>query len=87
MTGRITLIDVDRPDEPLEVEVIGSNPRMLRVAVPNTVVEFDLRRSHEDALFEGTVGARWFSFDPKSLAARKSARVAASGGRAVAARI
>ena len=43
MSAHIKLIDVDRPREPLEVEVVELNAQMMRVAVPRTVMEFQLR--------------------------------------------
>lgn len=64
MDRRIKLTDVDRPDEPLEVEVERASETILRVMVPNSVVKFELRRQREDAPFEGALGGRYFMFDP-----------------------
>lgn len=64
MDRRIKLTDLDRPDEPLEVEIERVTEAILRVAVPNTVIRFELRRQREDAPFEGALGGRYFMFDP-----------------------
>jgi hypothetical protein len=66
MSARIRLIDVDRPREPLEVEVVESNARVMRVSVPRTVIEFELRWSQDGAAFEGAIGGRYFRFDPNA---------------------
>lgn len=66
MSAHIRLIDVDRPREPLEVEVVELNAQMMRVAVPRTVMEFQLRRSHDGVGFEGVIGGRFFRFDPSA---------------------
>lgn len=65
MDRRITLTDVDRPDEPLVVEIERVTETTLRVVVPSTIVRFDLRRHREDLPFEGSLGGRSFSFDPE----------------------
>lgn len=70
MSRRIRLTDVDRPDEPLEVEIERATEISLRVIVPNTIVRFELRRQREDLPFEGALGGRYFMFDPDS--ARKT---------------
>ncbi len=64
MNSRIRLTDVDRPDEPLEVEIERASETTLRVLVPNTIVRFDLRRQRQDLPFEGVLGGRCFIFDP-----------------------
>lgn len=64
MDRRIKLTDVDRPEEPLEVEVERVTETILRVQVPNTIIRFDLRRARDDAPFEGALGGRSFTFDP-----------------------
>lgn len=60
------LTDVDNPCEPLEVEVEQSTQTLLRVAVPNTSVRFELNRLEADSLFEGSLGGRYFIFDASS---------------------
>ncbi|MBU3889488.1 hypothetical protein FM996_05470 [Methylosinus sporium] len=72
MESRIKLIDVDRPDEPLEVEVERVMESTLRVLVPNTVIRFELRRPSEGAPFEGAVGGRYFIFEPQPRASEPS---------------
>jgi hypothetical protein len=62
----ITLVDDTRPDEPLEAEVEHFDDSLLRVAVPNTHVRFELRRLNAETMFEGELGGRHFSFDPNS---------------------
>jgi hypothetical protein len=68
----IALVDVDRPDEPLEVQIEQVNQAVLSVAVPNTFVRFELRRRDRESPFEGSLGGRYFMFDPATLAAKKS---------------
>ncbi|PWB81533.1 MAG: hypothetical protein C3F11_14975 [Methylocystaceae bacterium] len=63
MKRRIRLIDIDRPGEPLEVEIERMTETVLRVAVPNTIVKFELRRHREDWPFEGGLGGRYFMYD------------------------
>lgn len=67
MDDRIKLTDVDRPDEPLDVQIDQMNETTLRVSVPGTVVKFELRRNGKDGAFEGALGGRYFSFDPAAL--------------------
>jgi hypothetical protein len=73
MDRRIKLTDIDRPDEPLEVEIERVTETVLRVAVPNTVVRFELRRQRENGPFEGALGGRYFNFDP-NIAQKKTVR-------------
>ncbi|MFY9626739.1 MAG: hypothetical protein WAK03_01115 [Methylocystis sp.] len=61
---RITLVDVDRPDEPLEAETAHVSETALRLVVPNTAVEFELRRSDPNGPYEGSLGGRDYVFDP-----------------------
>lgn len=70
MNSRIRLTDVDRPDEPLDVDIERATETILRVIVPNTVVRFDLRRQRGDLPFEGILGGRCFVFDPNVVAPR-----------------
>lgn len=60
MKNRIKLLDQDRPNEFLEVEVIEAGPDELWLAVPNTIVQFRLRRRGD--VFEGTLGGRAFEY-------------------------
>jgi hypothetical protein len=71
---RISLTDMDRPGEPLAVEVEESSQTILRVAVPNTFVKFELRRQDNASSFEGVLGGRHFMFDPPDLAKKKTPR-------------
>lgn len=63
MNSRIRLTDIDRPNEPLDVDIERATDTVLRVIVPNTVIHFDLRR-REGGAFEGALGGRYFVFDP-----------------------
>lgn len=74
MSRIIVLVDVDRPDEPLEVEVEQISQAVLSVIVPNTFIRFELRRRERDAPFEGSLGGRYFMFDPATLVVKKKAR-------------
>ncbi|WP_198033072.1 hypothetical protein [Methylosinus sp. PW1] len=62
MTRRILLLDSDRPDEALEVDVLARDEVVLAVAVPNTIVSFDLIRGDDRAPYRGRLGGRSFSF-------------------------
>jgi hypothetical protein len=70
----INLVDVDRPDEPLEVEVEQISQAILNVAVPNTFVRFELRRRDMETPYEGSLGGRFFMFDPAKLVVKKRAK-------------
>jgi hypothetical protein len=74
MERRIKLTDIDRPDEPLEVEIERLAETTLRVLVPNTVIRFELRRASEAAPFEGSLGGRSFAFDPEPPPAKPKTR-------------
>ena len=74
MSGRITLIDLDRPDEPLEAEIEELGETVLRLGVPNTVVRFEMRRNSATAPFEGALGGRNFLFDPTTLSPKPGMR-------------
>lgn len=74
MSRIVVLVDVDRPDEPLEVEVEQISQAVLSVIVPNTFIRFELRRRDRDAPFEGSLGGRYFMFDPATLVVKKKAR-------------
>lgn len=60
MKNRIRLLDQDRPNEFLEVEVLEARRDELWLAVPNTIVQFRLRRRGD--VFEGSLGGRAFAF-------------------------
>ncbi|WP_244613182.1 hypothetical protein [Methylosinus sp. Ce-a6] len=62
------MTDVDRPDEPLEVEIERMTETTLRVTVPKTIVAFELRRPREGAAFEGALGGRYFTYTPAASA-------------------
>ncbi|MCQ4191229.1 hypothetical protein [Methylocystis suflitae] len=64
MTRHIVLIDVDRPDEPLEVKIDEIRDTTIRVGVPHTQVKFYLQRRNGSACFEGSLGGRYFVYDP-----------------------
>ena len=74
MERRIKLTDIDRPDEPLEVEIERIAETTLRVLVPNTVIRFELRRPNEGAPFEGALGGRYFTFEPEPPTAKPKTR-------------
>ncbi len=74
MNRRIRLTDVDRPEEPLEVEIERATETSLRVIVPNTIVKFELRRQREDLPFEGALGGRYFMFDPNAATRKTPAK-------------
>lgn len=61
---RIVLIDIDRPDEPLIVEVDELRDTRLVVSVPNTLAKFYLRCRDGSSRFEGSLGGRYFFYDP-----------------------
>jgi hypothetical protein len=69
----------------LEVEVVESNTQSMKVAVPGTVMEFELRRSRDDAAFEGVIGGRYFRFDPSASTTRESASTAPKGRKVASA--
>jgi hypothetical protein len=60
---RILLLDPDRADEALEVEVLACDEAVLAVAMPNTIVSFDLIRQ-DDRAYRGWLGGRSFLFIP-----------------------
>ncbi|WP_185966583.1 hypothetical protein [Methylosinus sporium] len=78
------MTDVDRPREPLEVEVVESNARTMIVAVPGTIMEFQLRRSQNGASFEGAIGGRYFRYDPRPSTSRANAGAGAGAGACAA---
>lgn len=61
---RILLMDVDRPNEPLEVDIVEASSTFLKAAVPNTIVTFSLRRYDQSSHFEGHLGGRTFIYEP-----------------------
>jgi hypothetical protein len=72
MSGRIMLIDLDRPEEPFEVDVEEYSQLALRLRVPHTIVSFEMRRNSSGAPFEGAIGGRNFIFDPATIAKKKT---------------
>jgi hypothetical protein len=66
VSRRITLIDADRPEEPLEVEIVRLTATVLVVTVPGTSVSFELSRLDAETPFEGSLGGRQYRFTPKS---------------------
>lgn len=70
MRNRIRLLDPDRPNEFLEVEVVEARPNELWLAVPNTIVEFMLRRRGD--VFEGSLGGRAYAYSHKHEKVAKS---------------
>jgi hypothetical protein len=68
----ITLTDVDRPGETLEVEVVAGNESILKLAVPNTIVQFIVSRRGCEEPYEGSLGGRVFRFSPPAAAATKA---------------
>jgi hypothetical protein len=73
---RILLLDPDRADEALEVEVLACDETVLAVAVPNTIVSFDLIRQDVCAPYCGWLGGRSFLFVPAASHGANSGSVA-----------
>jgi hypothetical protein len=70
MRNRIRLLDQDRPNEFLEVEVLEAGRDELWLAVPNTIVQFMLRRRGD--VFEGSLGGRAYAYSHKHEKVAKS---------------
>jgi hypothetical protein len=64
---RILLTDIERPKEPLDVEILELTATNLTVKVANTEVLFRLRKRDIGMIFEGSLGARSFEFDAAPL--------------------
>ena len=64
---RILLTDIERPKEPLDVEILELSATVLTVKVANTEVLFRLRKREIGMMFEGSLGARSFEFDAQPL--------------------
>jgi hypothetical protein len=64
---RILLTDIERPQEPLDVELLELTATDLKVKVANTEVLFRLRKREMGMMFEGSLGARSFEFDAAPL--------------------
>ena len=64
---RILLTDIERPKEPLDVEILELSATVLTVKVANTEVLFRLRKREIGMMFEGSLGARSFEFDAEPL--------------------
>ena len=58
----VSLIDLDHPNEPLQVEVIACDEKVLKLAVPNTSIQFNLYRRGSNVFYEGSLGGRSFCF-------------------------
>ena len=83
---RIELMDIDRLDEPLAVDVEDLGDLDLSVIVPNTSVRFTLYRRDREGRFEGALGGRYFVFDPASLSKARPAPEGKTAKRGWAAR-
>jgi hypothetical protein len=68
---RITLPDIDRPEEALEVDIIAADETSLTLAVPNTSVQFRLFRHSRQSPYHGSLGGRSFCFVLLAVEARK----------------
>ena len=64
---RILLTDIERPNEPLDVEILELTATDLTVKVANTEVLFRLRKREIGMIFEGSLGARSFEFDAAAI--------------------
>ncbi len=64
---RILLTDIERPKEPLDVEILELATTILTVRVANTEILFRLRKREIGMIFEGSLGARSFEFDAQPL--------------------
>jgi hypothetical protein len=64
---RIVLTDIERPNEPLHVEILELTATDLTAKVANTEVLFRLRKREIGMIFEGSLGARSFEFDAEPL--------------------
>jgi hypothetical protein len=64
---RILLTDIERPREPLDVEILELTATNLTVRVANTEVLLRLRKREIGMIFEGSLGARSFEFDAQPL--------------------
>ncbi len=64
MRSRITITDLDRPKESLEVELVASDKQGLTLAVPNTLVQFRMSRRGPSDFYVGSLGGRSYYFNP-----------------------
>jgi hypothetical protein len=64
---RILLTDIERPQEPLDVEILELTATDLKVKVANTEILFRLRKREIGMIFESSLGARSFEFDSAPL--------------------
>ena len=85
---RILLTDIERPKEPLDVEILELTATDLRAKVANTEVLFRLRKREIGMIFEGSLGARSFEFDAQPLVkpAAKAKKTTKAAPRAKAAK-
>lgn len=72
MEKRITLTDIDRPGEALEVDIIAADEASLTLAVPNTSVQFRVFRHSRNAPYRGSLGGRTFCFVPLAVDAKRT---------------
>jgi len=77
---RVLLTDIERPKEPLDVEILELTTTILTVRVANTEILFRLRKREIGMMFEGSLGARSFEFDAEQLVnpAAKATKAAAA---------
>jgi hypothetical protein len=85
---RISLTDIERPNEPLDVEILELTATDLTAKVANTEVLFHLRKREIGMIFEGSLGARSFEFDAQPLvkSAAKPKKTTKAAPRAKAAK-
>jgi hypothetical protein len=68
---RVFLTDIEREEEPMEIEVLEVNRSTMRVLVPNTNVIFSLKKQDGSSVFKGGIGGRSFEIDARSLTKNK----------------
>ncbi len=68
---RVSLSDIEREEEPMEVEILEVNRSTMRVLVSNTNVIFSLHKQDGSSVFKGGIGGRSFEIDARSLANNK----------------
>ncbi len=74
MVEQVWLTDVDRPDEPLRVEIEAVGERVIRLRVANTAVRFNLTRVNGNPYYHGSLGGREFVFDPSRRGISRDSR-------------
>ena len=68
---RVSLSDIEREEEPMEVEILEVNTSTMRVIVSNTNVIFSLHKQDRSSVFKSGIGGRSFEIDARSLAKNK----------------